>query len=287
MEEKNVNQISNITLSAIKVISKNGAVKDAIGSLVIWGAINLGAWFLLGREDLHILEGISNPSTDIKIVFYGGAIIGSIMLAFAALGAITMATFTVLLDGISLVGVGAWNLIHDIFANSALKPYGYFIQGNKSPIWYILGVSQLVWGFRQFGHFNRVSSWSEASCPPSELDNAKNSLKALSKEPENIEHGRLGAAMTHKGFLFGNKTVQYFGWFSGEHLIFMSTGMNDYILLTKADVSKATFGKKGIMTISAMDRGALDLSLGASSERAIKDWGKDVLSTSQSAENIF
>ncbi len=74
MEEKNVNQISNITLSAIKVISKNGAVKDAIGSLVIWGAINLGAWFLLGREDLHILEGISNPSTDIKIVFYGGVV---------------------------------------------------------------------------------------------------------------------------------------------------------------------------------------------------------------------
>ena len=220
MEEKNSFQVSNIQLPAIKAIAKDGAVKGAIGSLLAWGGINLGAWFLLGTENRNFLSSLPNPSDEINILIYGVAVIGAAMLLFAALGALTRASFTIVLDGLSLIGVGGWNIAYDFFANEVLRPYGYKIE-TPGTMWIILGVCQLVWGFRQFGHFKKIASWSDSKCDPIEFGQTKQSLSSLSKEAEDLEQGRIKASTTIKGPLglgVFDKTIQYFGWLSSDHL---------------------------------------------------------------------
>lgn len=264
----------DIPLAAIRSISKNGAVRGAVGSLVAWGAINLLACYFLGRDNVDLLNTLSNPSVEVKIVVYGGAIIGATMLSFAIIGAITGAALTILLDGLSLIGVGGWNLIHDVFANAALKPYGYHIQGNSSPIWYILGISQLVWGFRQIGHFEMVSSWANRECGAAELAEARKALVIHGKEAESYEKGILKAATVINGPLglsMMSKTIQYFGWLKDDGLVLVSTGLNEFLTVTKENASKATTGAKGAMTV-ATDRGAVNLTFGALSLLRIKQW---------------
>ncbi len=256
------NDTPSITLSAIEVITKNGAVKGAIISLSVWGTINLGAWYILGRNNLDFLAKINNPSPDLQIVFYGSAIIGLIMLLFAAIGVITRAAFTISLNGLSLIGVGVWNLIFDEFANSSLRPYGYIINSDTSTIWYVLGVSQLVWGFRQLARFDMVSLWANAKCSSSEVVSTKKYLTSLMKESERFEHGRIKAYRNN---------IQYVGWFSGENIMLVSTSMNDFVLITKEIALNATFKANGKMGITT-DRGYVTLWLDEPSLLEIKDW---------------
>jgi hypothetical protein len=278
MEEKKSFQVSNIQFSTIKAIAKDGAVKGAIGSLLAWGGINLGAWFLLGTETRNLLSSLPNPSDELTILIYGGAVIGAAMLLFAAIGALTRAAFTIFLDGLSLIGVGGWNLAHDFLANDALRPYGYKIE-SPGTMWIILGVCQLVWGFRQFGHFKKIASWSGAICDPIEFGQTKQFLSSLSKEAEDLPKGRIKASTTIKGPLglgVFDKTIQYFGWLSSDRLYLVSVGMDDCISIEKEAATNAVYGAKGAMSVRT-DRGNFSLSLGALSVMAIKGWCSQII----------
>lgn len=277
MEEGKGNRLPDITLSSIMTIAKNGATKGAAGSLAAWGAINLGIWYFLGSENRAILGRLPNPSNELQFLIYGSAFIGLVMLSFAAVAALTKAAFTIIMDGLSLVGVGAWNIFHDFFALSALRPYGYTIE-KPSTLWIILGICQLVWGFRQFKHYARVSSWTGAVSNPEETEDVRKYLLSINKGAENYENKRITASTTIKGPLgigFFDTTISYFGWFAGEHLLLMSKQMNDFLLIERKAASAATYGK-GIMDVMT-DKGKLSLSLGGLSVLTIKEWtGKTI-----------
>ena len=87
----------------------------------------------MGAESREFLGELSDPSGGIYFLLYGGLVLGIAMLSFAALGVLTRFSGTILLDGVSLIAVGLWNLTTDFIAMWALRPYGYTVE-QPSPV---------------------------------------------------------------------------------------------------------------------------------------------------------
>jgi hypothetical protein len=275
MENTELKQVSKGMLPAIRSVAGANVIKSAINSLLIWGGINLGGWLLLGRESLDSLKGLSGASIDpgMFILAYGAAIIGLAMLIFAVVGFLTRSPIVVLLDSFALMGVGAWNIIHDFFAMSVLEPYGYTIE-KPSVFWIILGLCQVVWGFREFLRFKKILLWSKAKNIPAELKPAEQALINFIKEPEDLERGRLKAAITIKGPMGLNildRTEYYSGQLNSDHILFLTNTIDNFFCVEKKAASTAVYNGNGTMVVKT-DDGEKVLALGPLSILAIKKW---------------
>ena len=141
----------------------NKSIKKAIYTMLLWGAINTILWFILGTKDRAT---ISSHFMEIKpwmsLVLYGGLTIGIVLLAFGVLGLLIRRPIVLLLDAWGLLAVGVWNVASDFLATRALGEYGINftvdILSVENWAWKILGIFQLVWGYRAFKTYSRVQS---------------------------------------------------------------------------------------------------------------------------------
>jgi hypothetical protein len=223
-------------LSRIQAVARDGSVQGAVISLMTWGFINVGAWFILGTESREFISKLaSNPAGDIYILLYGGLFLGSVILTFAVVGYITRISATIFLDSLSLFAVGIWNIMHDIIAAAALRPYGYAIV-KSSTIWVMLGVCQLVWGARQFLSFWRIKSWSPAHIDRSELQDLKNQLQQFVNMAENFNDEIVKMTITVKGPLglgFLSQKKQYTGRLLDDSALMISSKLDDYLMIPR------------------------------------------------------
>ena len=67
------------------------------------------------------------------------------MLAFAAITFLTRSPSVIALDGLSIVGVGIWNLFHDHFTAQVLSRYRYTF-ADSGTLWGAFGPMQIGWG---------------------------------------------------------------------------------------------------------------------------------------------
>jgi len=278
MNPDEVSRINGESLPKIRAVARDGAVRGAIGSLAVWGAINVGTWFLLGGENRKFLSGLPNPSDGIYVLLYGGLILGAAMLAFAAFGLVTRFSGTIFLDGLSLIGVGLWNVTSDFIAISTLRPYGYTIE-KPSTLWIMLGVCQLVWGARQFSAFARMAGWSIPYITRSDLADFRKTLQGFVQLAEDPQQGLVKAFITVKGPLgldIMSRTTQYSGILSSNTVIMVSSSLDDCFLITREAMNSGTFGSGGVLQVQ-VEQGYKVLSVTPLSVFVLKAWsGKPV-----------
>jgi hypothetical protein len=264
--------VSEENLPRVRAVARDGAVQGAVGSLAAWGAINAGAWFFLNGDSRQLLTQLNNPGGDIYFLVYGGLIIGCVMLAFAIFGLLTRLSLAIMLNGLSLLGVGVWNLAHDSFANSALQPYGYSIK-DPSTTWILLGIAQIIWGARELGAFARVSGWSCADLNRQDRQELKQKLRAFVAIPASAESGVVKASITiggPLGFAPLSRTVQYTGRLLDQSVVFLSAGLDDCFRVERQAMSTAKFSASSVEAL--VDGTAKQLALGPSSTVILKQW---------------
>lgn len=151
----------------LRSILLDKATTGAIRSLLIWGMINLGVWYMFYEDTMSTLSKIKTPPGTFDTFIYGGAVIGICMLVFGMLGAVTRSSIVGWLDGISLLVVGVWNICHDFGLADAVRPYGYTMK-QPSTIWIMLGIGQLVWGGEAEFSIHELGRQAERHCSSGE-----------------------------------------------------------------------------------------------------------------------
>jgi hypothetical protein len=261
-------------LSRIRKVARNGSVQRAVNSLLLWGGINIVAWFILGTENRDFLSSLtSNPDNGIYFLLYGGLLLGSVMLVFALFGFITLSPATIILDGISLLAVGVFNIIYDFVAMSALRPYGYTVE-QPGVIWIMLGASQVVWGFRQFSAFGQILQWSPANIPKSETEELKRQLKQFVGLEENEEDGIIKASSTVKGPLglsFMTQTTTYTGRLLPDAALMISDKLDNCFKIDRKKMHDTLFTENGSVNTNGEGIGK-ELVINPSSVILIKQW---------------
>ena len=266
--------ISLASLPAIRQIAREGAVKSSSRSLLAWGAINLAAWLIFGGQNGDFLSNLSDSDPNIHILMYGGLFIGAAMLFFGLVGAASGLSLTILLDGLSLFGVGLWNVGQDFFAMSALQPYGYTIE-KPGVFWIILGMCQIMWGCREIKRFTRMSAWDTAGVPEAEKETIKGAIAALVQKPEDITAGRVKGSITIRrplGLDFLSRTDLYSGQIDTENGVFISQRQDDCFALSRKSLTEGSFGQNGTVTLTLDEDQTREISLGALSVLALKKW---------------
>lgn len=208
----------------IGTVISSSALREARNSLILWGVINLGAWYIFGSSYRSLLSNLRNPGADIYLLAYSGAIIGGLMLSFALFGIVTKRPITIFLNGLSLVGVGLWNIFGDLFANATLMPYGYTIVSVGSPVvWIVLGLAQVYWGARSIAQYTKKRhEISKAETP--EVKQAKEKLKDLVKANPSLETGVLELTVSR---------AKYMAKLTNEQAICVKKNLGDFFVIKK------------------------------------------------------
>lgn len=229
----------------IRSIVRDKAIGRAINSLLLWGVINLVAWFFLGADMRMTLSKLSYHGSKFTVFIYGGAFIGGIMLLFGLFGAITRLSIVGWLDGLSLIGVGLWNLVHDFALIAALQPYGYTIKGSFAP-WIILGTAQVGWGIKQLFRFSLFGLKPKA-VDALKKSQGKERLQLLLKEPSDPEHGRLKFVITEKSYIFStifrDKQFNYTGWLLQDRVFCIADNISHFFEFNRREVAGAAYKK--------------------------------------------
>jgi len=221
-------------LARIQRVVQLGAVQGAAISLLVWGAINIAGWAFFGEQSRQIVAGITdNPTGDLWLALYASLILGVGLLAFGLAGLLTRAYITVFLDGLSLIAIGIWNIAGDFVAINALRPYGYTLN-NVSQLVIILGVFQLIWGFRRLGAFWRFGRWSPQRMRGSEVTDLRRRLQGLVKTPESIESGIINASYTASTLGFLAQTTYYTGALLDDSAVLVSNSLDDCFTFDRA-----------------------------------------------------
>ncbi|MFQ6064574.1 MAG: PA14 domain-containing protein [Candidatus Bathyarchaeia archaeon] len=220
------------SINLIKAVIHGSAMKGAATSLLFWGIINLGAWILLGGEDRNFLLTLRNPGFEIYLLVYSGAIIGSLMLMFSLVGFLAKHPSVVLLDGLSLLGVGVWNITSDFLALIVLKPYGYTIEfGSFSSLWIFLGLLQTIWGSRQIRRFSKLES-RQGEIDETQRKQAKQALERFVKKDPAPEAGRIKLSIRSTG-AFSSGEKHYSAQLLPEQAVCVEKGLGDFFVIDK------------------------------------------------------
>lgn len=273
MDSKWKSIISIEEMPRIHAVARDGLIQGAIGSLTAWGAINIGAWFLLGSENRGILQGLKNPSGSIYMLTYWTLVLGIVMLGFAAVGQSTRHRSVIVLSGISLITVGLSNVSYDFVAMNALKPYGYTVE-KPATFWIVLGAVQVIWGVREINKYRHLSSWSNFKLAKSELKGFKNDLKEFAEKPEEPEAGILKSSITTPGPLglsFLSKTARYTGRITDDVTLMISDKLDDCFVMDRRQMGALDFEDDG--KVQAYDgNGWKEMVLSAPSSIQLKVW---------------
>jgi hypothetical protein len=207
--------------------------------LLLWGAINLGAWLVLGGNYRSTLLSLPNPGIEIFFLAYSGAIIGGLMLLFASLGLVIRHPIIVFLNGLSLLGVGLWNLLGDFFAMAVLKSYGYTIDTGPTTIWMFLGILQIVWGGRDIKRYFSIPN-KHSIVETLEMKHTKDMLKNLVKEKPAPDTGLLELTIPGAGWLPYplDQPVHYIVKLLPERAICIKKNLDDFFVIERGTASK-------------------------------------------------
>jgi len=227
--------------SIINAIVFDAAIASASGSLLLWGAINLGTWFFFRADNMAMFTRINAPDGTFDLFLYGGGVIGACMLIFGAVGATTKTVITGWLDGLSLLGVGIWNLLHDILLADAIRPYGYKME-QPGTLWLMLGVSQLVWGGKQLHRFSTMGT--KPIGVTSEVKTAASKkLKEMIKLAGDPAAGRLKFSITcrHNFPFFNETTDHYTMWLMKDRALCLEHDMKRVIQFERVSLKSKNF----------------------------------------------
>ncbi len=240
--------------SVIKAIIIDNAISRAIGSLCVWGAINLGAWFYFKEDIMSTFGKINAPAGTFNTLIYGGAVIGICMIIFGVIGVATRSSIVGWLNGISLLVVGGWNVAHDFILIAALKPYGYTVDSSGPHFWIILGIAQLIWGGKQLFQFGAFGK-RPTSIPPSAKVDAQEKLKQIMMSPASPDTGRLKFSISSQSFpFFIQKTEEFTMWLLPERAYCLENGLNRFLEFERHELMNKQFSKQkvGISDIHGM-----------------------------------
>lgn len=150
------------SLKPIAVEEIQKSVNSAISILLIWGIINIIAWFFWGADDRSkLLSRFSDIKPLLWILIYGGLLIGISQVLFGGIGLIFRHPFFVLINGYFLLLIGSMNAAGEFLAIPALKEYGYILSmsdviKNLNYMWVGVGVMQIFWGLGSLGNYSRI-----------------------------------------------------------------------------------------------------------------------------------
>ncbi len=250
-----VNQISQITTGLAQIdysqnlrdlpvgwkamcpgIRYNFAVSRAIQSLLCWAGINFGVWIIQYNEDsMTILERLSSKHTELGTFVYGGAIIACMQLIFGVAGAFLRNSAVVWLDGIVLLIIGFWNLLHDILLDSAVRQYGYKVDLG---IFMLLGFFQIGWGCRRLWLARDISRHDTIS--PKLDDKEKVARERFIRQvtaQEDLFIGRLtGNLKKVKVFKIADFNLSFVIWLMPERAVCITKGFEDYFELNRSSL---------------------------------------------------
>ncbi len=274
MSEQPDHSITLDMLPRIEAVAREAASKSAAGSLALWGVINTGAWLFLGRENRAFLSTLTDtPTGGMWYLLYGSLAFGVAMLVCAAFGYATRNPATILLNGFALMTIGISNTVNDFVANQVMRPYGYQVE-RVQVLWIVLGLSQIVWGWRQFSTYARTRDWSPADMSPDDMVEMRNRLRAFCGLQPNAADGVIKATATTGGVLgmgFMSQTVSYTGKLLDDTALMVSNGLDTYFELERATACEASTA--GVQTLDLqLPGGQKGLTLTAASVLVFREW---------------
>jgi hypothetical protein len=259
----------------LRAILLDKAVADATTSLLIWGAINLGAWYLLREDTNSTFSKINAPPGTFDKFIYGGAVLGACMLIFGVLGAVSRSSIVGWLNGISLLVVGGWNYMYDFLLGDAVRHYGYTVEdpslGNFGVIWLMLGICQVIWGGKQLIRF-----WI-LGAKPRDIDRAVKKeaqvklIEAL-KAPASPQTGRLRLSVMTQRFYFPlRKWEQFTMWLLPDRAYCLENSLGRFFEVERDSLKGRQFTE---LTIKLPRKRGIsrNVSLDASSLAALNEW---------------
>lgn len=232
-------------LAVIRALILNKAIQAATNSLLLWGAINLAAWYVMGADLRGKLGEIPNAGSDFALFLYGGAIVGAAMLVFGAIG-LTLKTPAIgWLDGCSLIGVGLWNLAHDFALAAALNSHGYTMKPSTS-FWFMLGISQIVWGGKQFHRFSLLGKLPR-DVTASAQARAEQRIRERFRSPLAPERGQLACALHEKSFPIPIDNTMVCGvWLMQDVAVCLSHDLSGFFQIERRALAGATIQKSPV-----------------------------------------
>lgn len=202
-------------------------ISSAITTLFVWGGINVAVWFFFGLENRSFLNSLSSYDHGIKVLNYGGLGIGLIMLAFGFIGNLLRTNATVWLSGLSLIGVGLWNVTHDFIASGIIQPYGYQIV-KISTIWIMLGLAQIGWGGKQLFKISDLGDRPKI-IGEEQKKVEKKYIDEIIRSDENIEDGLFKFSITKTSFpFFIDSTKSFTMVLLDEKAVCVENSLGDY-----------------------------------------------------------
>ena len=155
--------IEYVEYSHISQEEQKKLIRKAGVSSLLWGAINITYWYInyLDIKDL-IMARFSEIKPLLWFALYGILPISVLMIFIGFMGLLFRKPIAVLLNGLFLLFIGLWNLTSEFLIIPAFAQYNIKItldqvlnEGNK--LWYIIGVFQLYWGFREIKDYIKLS----------------------------------------------------------------------------------------------------------------------------------
>ncbi|MCK4625847.1 MAG: HEAT repeat domain-containing protein [Phycisphaerae bacterium] len=265
-------RISEEMLPAIRANVLARKVWMSVGFLLLWGVVSLLFWLSPAAEggDFGLPE-IPGDSVLLFVLLYGIGAIGAIMVLFAAFGVITRHPRTIILAGVSVVLVGAWNIIVPFLIQATLRTEGEKVAMDYASI--VIGAVQIFWGVREIRKYSLISAWLPeiATVTPEQRSRMKQHLKKFVKLKEDYFESRIQAVITDRGFMSGGRRTGYRGQIFDGRVMMISKGLGECLCIDRDSTAAGRFNDRAVVKVET-DHGFRQLALGPLSVLSMKQW---------------
>lgn len=270
MEHESIPRLSLEMLPAIRANVRAKKIWVAAGWLLLWGVVNLLVY--LADRDMRkkLLGEISNPSVFLYILLYGVGVIAWFMIISSVFGIATGHPYTILMDGLVIVFVGAWNVLHPFLLAIALKEHGYRLEGYYVNI---IGIAQIFCGLRELRRYQFIRAWASeiAGTTIEHRTQVKKLLKAFVKLDEDHAQQRLRAVYRDRSFLSFGVTKGMRGMILDDDVILVSKRLDDCFCFTRAECGVGKYNDRGMAKIRTAE-GTRQFTFGPVSALLFKSW---------------
>jgi zinc-ribbon domain len=224
--------VTHEAIGAIQSLVKQGLTTRSIRSLATWAAINVAIWLVYGqtiRQKLTpMLNGPGTHATAQYVVIWGLLAIGLLTGVLALLAFVWRTPAGILFNGISLIGIGIWNVEYDSLLRQALIGTQYHANSHNAGLWVILGICQLSWGVGRLWTFFRVAEWVPQELAGPEQAALESGLRAFVTLPVSPEHGIVSVAWRSMG-----AGKRYTGKLLDDEAVFVSCRLEDVYVVNR------------------------------------------------------
>ena len=239
--------------AALRAALVQSVVRGALASLLAWGALNSGMWSFARQGMVEMMEKVNAPPGRFDLFLYGGAALSAFMVAAGLLGAVWRSWHIALVDGVVLIIIGAWNVLHDIMLSSALEPYGYRLNlsGGMSTIWIMVGIGQVVWGVKRLLNLGRIGA-SPKGLDRASVAEAGRKLMEMLQAPAQSADGRLKLSITKQEMfpIVREVTRQYTMWLLPDRAYCLESDLSGFADFPRKNSRGATISD-GMVTLTA------------------------------------